>query len=376
MARAHSFGNLQNSNEDDIPDWLDQFSDQIVKVESGRDLTIRPVGPVLVLGQHWPKIPKSGTSTPPLWCPRFDPGEQKFVQDRPCPLHEDFEEKAQKRLLFCAIVRDWQTGRRGRDNPIGIISLPGSVTADLLKIMKINRHDITDPEKGCDIMVSYDKSAAPAQKWGVQRVEATTLTDEEQAFEVPDLEASSPDFSDPEVAAEYARLMRSKMARWSYYVKPLNNGKRGWDGYKWALDGKPYTTFSELAGDKADKQDDQPRSSRRQEARARPVDDDAPVRRRPVDDDDPSPEAEPAPARQARQARDPDVEDAGDAPPPPARKPNGPRAHADWTAQYGIKWVVQADGQQPACYGDFAQEPKCRQCPLRKPCLEGETEAG
>lgn len=376
MARTHGFGDVQNHQEDEVPDWLDQFRDQMVKFESGRDTVVRPVGPVLVMAQHWPKIPKSGTNTPPLWCPRFDPAEQKFVNERPCPLHEDFEEKAQKRLIFAAVVRDWQTGRRGRDNPIGIVTLPGSLTADLLKIFKINKRDMADPKRGCDIMISYDKTAAPAQKWSAHRVDVAPLTDEEQQYELPDLESVSPDFSSDEVAAEYARLMRDKMARWSYYVKPLNNGKRGWDGYKWAKDGKPYTQFAELAGEKAAGQDDTPKGGRQERQSRRPVDDDElPPRRKPVDDDDlpartrPVDDEDAPPARRA-QARDPD-EDQADAPPAP-KKRNGPRQYAEWTEEHGVKWIVQGDGQQPACFGEFAGEPKCKKCPLRKECLEGE----
>ncbi len=433
MAKAHGFTGLNpNQNNEDEVILQDFLADQnVVKFEgAGKTrFTIRPVGPVLVLARHWPKSPKSGKTMPPIWCPKFDVTTQKFDDKRVCPLHDDFADKAQKVLVFAGIVREWQDGKGKKANPVGVMIVPGSLANDIIEIVhSVNKGDVADPKKGCDLLFSYDKTAAAAKKWGVQRIERTPLTEEEVQYETPDLEALSPAFDDPSFAAEYAQALRTKMVRVGYYVKDLDNGKDGWDGFKKDADGEPFTNFPALVG-KQQGDDDEPRPSRRDrddrssssssKSSKRPSDDDGdaddderPARKRPVDDDEdeqpakpaakkkpvepepveedaededppfetdtkpkgkpkPQPEPEPEPEDEAEEAEE---EEAPPPPPKKAAKPKadsgGPEAHKAWTADAGVKWITHPkQGAVPDCYGDYLGEPKCRKCPKRQECL-------
>lgn len=336
MAKTHGFVGLNPSqnNEDDaiLQDFLAEQN--VVKFEgAGKTrFTIRPVGPVMVLARHWPKAPKSGKTMPPIWCPKFDLSTQKFDDKRVCPLHDDFNDKAQKVLVFAGIVREWQDGKQKKANPVGVMIVPGSLANDIIEIVvRVQKNDdIADPKKGCDLLFSYDKTAAAAKKWGVQRIERTPLTEEEIEYDVPDLEELSPAFDDTDFCSEYAQALRSKMVRIGYYVKALDNGKDGWDGFKKDPDGEPFSNFPELAGNQKgddteprrrdrDDRDSSSSSDKQPPKRARPVDDDADeevveakeekpaAKKRPVDDDD-----------------DDDDDEADEQPPKPAKKKPAP----------------------------------------------------
>jgi hypothetical protein len=409
--KSISFADLQaSSNDDEIKDWLD--GQEIIKLDASvKTLDLRPVGPIIPLGRHWPKSIKSGSTCPPLYCPKFNMQTQKFDLSNVCHMHDDFDDRANKILVFACIVRQWQVGKKAKQNPVGIMVLPGGMQKQLIELVGINKADLSDYEKGCDIRVTFDKDAAGPQKWSVNRTDRTKVTDEEREYDIPDLDALAPDFENPEYTETYLKGMRTKMAKWGYYVKPLNNGKSGWEAFRKVAEGEPYTKFPELTGDVTDSDVSEPHRNDVPVAAAvsrRPVaDSDMPPRSRPVDTGA-ARAAKAAPAKVAEDVASDDedapaaslagIEDDEDAPfdaddatpvvkaapaakPAPAAAPKaaakappkssaGPEEHEVWTQKYSIKWLASADGtDKPECIGTFAGAPKCRNCPLKSECL-------
>ena len=396
--KSISFTDLQTATQDDdIKDWLE--GQEMVKFEGVKSLDIRPVGPLMAMARHWPKSIKTGTTCPPCYCPRFDMATQKFDTNKPCPLHEDFEDKAQKVLIFSCIVRQWQTGKKAKQNPVGVLVLPGSLQGDLVSIVGINKADISDYDKGCDLRVTYDKDAPGPKKWSVQRADRTPLNDDERDYDVPDLDAKAPDFGDAAFTADYVKSLKVKMAKWGYYVKPLNNGKAGWDAFKKSVDGQPYKQFPELSADgsaldvEPRRNDVAPERNNQTRRLVAVSDDDLPVQRaRPVDT---GARAARTPAKPVEEVSASDAEDAPagslsvdeedgapfDLDETPATKPAkkavvantaGPEEHAVWTKKHSIQWAAsgKADGEdRPDCFSVFAGGPKCRYCPFKPDCL-------
>ena len=397
--KSISFADLQaNTNDDEIKDWLEGH--EIIKFDSSvKALDVRPVSPIIPVARHWPKSVKSGATCPPCYCPRYNMQTQKFDKsDNPCPLHDDFDDKAQKILVFACIVRQWQTGKKAKQNPVGIMVIPGGLQKELVSIVEINKGDLSDFNKGCDLRISFDKEVQGPQKWSIQRANTVPLTEEEREYDIPDLDAMAPDFDNPAYTAEYVKGMKSKMAKWGYYVKPLNNGKSGWEGFKKTPEGQPYTQFSELGAGSGGAYDDA--TPHRNDVAAAPVqarravvaDDDMPVQRaRPVDtgkvkapvaramDNDDAP---PAASLAGDDDDDSPFVDDDDAPPPAkpaaAKKPavkaksGGPEEHAAWSTKHTIQWAAsdKAEGEErPECFSVFAGAPKCRNCPVKNDCL-------
>lgn len=319
--------------DDDWKDWMDGLP--MISFKEVSQYTLRPLTPMLMMARHWPKSLQSGKNCPPIWCPKFNSETQKFDLDLPCHLHDDFGDrwKAQKCIIFGALVREWQ--EEGKKNPTGLVVLPGSASIALVQIVGINKYDIADPVKGCDLSVINAKDAAPAQQWQIQRVDRTPLTEDEKKFKLPDLDKLSPDFGDAKYLKDFSAAMKRKLAAFSYYVSPKEEGGEGWEGYKKDREGQPYTDFPELValvGDgkqggskdaepkrKARSNDDEPQRGGGKLTRHHDVvdDDDAPPpskkpRPKPPEDD----EAEAAASDEGEQ----ESESAEDTP-PPAKKP-------------------------------------------------------
>jgi hypothetical protein len=325
MVKAFNSKNLKEHGrfEDDMPDWMDD----LVKIsfKETRQLTLRPVTPMIMMARHWPVSLTSGKNCPPIWCPKFNSETQKFDLDYACHMHDDFGErwKAQKVIIFGAIVREWQED--GKKNPVGLIVLPGSTSVALVQIVGINKYDISDPQKGCDINVVNAKDAPPANQWQIQRTERTPLTDAEKAYKIPDLDKLSPDFGDPKFLAMFSKEMKRKLANFGYYVSPKDNDEEGWAAYKKDVGGQPYTDFPELAalvGDGKKDKDGKPSDSKKKKR----ADDDAPaggkLRRQHeiVDDEDEAPPAKKSKAPPVDDDDDEADEDDEDEKPAPKKK--------------------------------------------------------
>lgn len=435
MAKTFGSQNLKEHGryDDDWKDWMDGLPN--ISFKETRQLTLRPITPMLMLARHWPRSLQSGKNCPPIWCPKFNEETQKFDLTLPCHLHDDFGDrwKAQKVIIFGAIVREWQ--EEGKKNPVGLITLPATASVTLVQIVGINKYDIADPQKGCDINVVNAKDAQPANQWQIQRTDRTPLTDDEKKYKVPDLDKLSPDFKNEKYFKEFTAAMKRKLAMFSYYVSPKPEGGDGWAGYKKDAKGQPYTDFPELAelvGD-GKSNDAEPKRKKRGD------DDDAPrgqssgklKRQHDVVDDD---EEEAAPPKKTKPKPPPDdeddaveedeeaaVEEEEDTPPPKKTKPKPPKDEEEeapfeaeedeaeeeeeapppkpkpkalkqieplegyeaWSANPAkdgsvspIVWKIGEEGTPvPKCFGVFAGAAKCKGCPVRKPCMAADAES-
>lgn len=419
--------------DDDWKDWMDGLP--MISFKETRQYTLRPITPMLMMARHWPKSLQSGKNCPPMWCPKFNSETQKFDLTLPCNLHDDFGDrwKAQKTIIFGAIVREWQ--EEGKRNPVGLISLPGSASITLVQIVGINKYDVADPAKGCDINVVNAKDAPPASQWQIQRTDRTPLTEDEKKYKVPDLDKLSPDFGNEKYLKEFTAAMRRKLGYFSYYVTPKPEGGDGWAGYKKDPKGQPYTDFEELVELVGDGKSNDAEPKRK--SRGHDDDDDRSSRRRSRDDDDrdsgklkrqhdvvddeddppppakktkPKPpvdededaaaeddaeeEAPPAKKPKPKPPKDEDDDppfDADDAeeeeaapPPPKAKKAVAPlEGYEEWSANpakdgsvSAMVWKIGEEGTAvPKCFGVFAGAPKCKGCPVRKPCMASDAES-
>ena len=415
MVKAFSSKNLREHGkyDDDMKDWLDELPQ--ISFKETRQLTIRPVTSFIMMARHWPVVLTNGKNTPPMWCPKFNSETQKFDLDYACCLHDDFGDrwKAQKTIIFAAIVREWQED--GKKNPVGIIVLPGSTSSTLVQIVGINKYDVSDQQKGCDLSVVYAKEAAAAQRWQIQRTDRSPLTDEEKAYRIPDLEKVSPDFGDPSFLAMYAKETKRKLSNFAYYVTPKGNDAEGWDAYKKDVNGQPYTDFPDLlalVGDGKDKDgkdgkdapkkksfEDQPKKLTRKhdvvddeeedtpppkKAKAPPPDDEdddvpPPVKKKaaPVEDDE---EEDAPPPKKSKPAKDDEAEAPfepdEEKPAPKKLKVLGPLDGAeDWSETFSIQWKKNDEGDTvPKCFGVFAGAKKCKACPVKKACTAADSE--
>ncbi len=338
--RSVKWDALATTGDDENKDWLQASGAQQIKWSETPEVVIRPIGPILFMARHWPKSLMSGKNTPPIWCPKYNPLTNKFEDDRQCVMHDDFKDnwKAQKTIIFAAIVRDWQAdGSTPRKNPIAVMTFSWQAKDLLNKIVAINKFDISDPEKGCDISITYNAAAkGNTPRYLMMRTDRTPLTDAEKAMvdgtgkvKMPDLDKISPDFGDVEFTTEYNQQMKAKLAMFAYYVsrKDEDVAGEGWDGFKKDVNGKPYTKFAELIGlvdDGSKKTNDKPKRRRDED------DDDAPPARNkpPRDDDDADPELQrrrvvddDAPAPKRNKPRDDDEGSGDDDPEPEAKKP-------------------------------------------------------
>lgn len=396
MAKTLKSSSLKDQGKfgDEMKDWLD--GQQMINFKEVRDRTLRPVSGFLVMARHWPVSLQSGKMCPPMWCPKLDSETQKFDASHRCHLHDDFGDRwrAQKVIIFAAIVREWQ--EENKKNPVGIIVLPGSMTQTLVKIVSINKYDVSDPAKGCDLSVTNAKEASAANRWQIQRTEKTPLTDEERQLVVPDLDKISPDFNDPAYFEEFSKSSKQKLANFFYYVTPRPEGGVGWEGYMKDVRGRPYTDFPELVdlvgdgkGSSGGSSDDKPKRRRHEEDDDRPRkatskaskrdddeddEDDAKLKRRHVTDDDDEDAVADVVAAQTNKRH----KDSEELPFEPDDKPKKMKVmplegYEEWSSDHMISWKNGPDGTPvPKCLGAYASATKCKRCPVRNLCLSSD----
>jgi hypothetical protein len=351
------------------PSWEDEV--QFMEFPDGKLVMIRLVGNINVMARHWIKT-LSGKMFP-QWCPQMNPTTEEWETSRPCPAHDDFDDRAQKMLVGNCIVRSIQD--RGHDNPVRGLMLPHAVNEDLLAIYEmIGNVDPADPEKGVDLGIKYNSKAVGNKKWTIQRGNDTPLKKSELAYEYYDFDNIIPNFDDPKVAAEYAKRMKDSMARNKYYVVQEQHVPEGtrdpFKFFKGDINGQPWTDFQELvdfrndaAGDKATTVK---KTARGDDSVERRVDDDEPPARIRHDDDD----APPAKSKR-RDADDDDAppakskrRDADDDDAPPAKSKAS--VHPD-----GLKSKQHPKhGEVPTCFEQYTGEPKCHRCPSRMSCID------
>jgi len=379
------------------PKWEDAV--QFIEFPDNKLVLLRIVGDIEVLSRHWIKT-ITGKSFP-AWCPQFDSVEEVWDERRPCPAHDDFQDKAQKVIIGNAIIRSLQ--ERGEDSPVRGFMLPHATNDDLRAIAELIKIDPADKEKGVDIAVKYNPKAAGNKKWSLQRGNETPLTKEEQKYDYYDFTKIVPNFAEAKIAAEYAKRMKESMARSKYYVvqeQRIPEGARDpFKYFKGDVNGKPWTDFSELVDFRNDTQsdkaqthkktgDDEPEEKIDEGPRSRMKhedDDDPPARttkKAPVDEEEAPPaktklavvkdDDEAPPAKTKPKAED------DEAPPPAKTKPKAEEEAPAKAKQDGythpdanIKSMVHVKfGSVPVCFEKYTGEPKCHRCPIRSKCID------
>jgi len=359
--------------EDDV-EWV-QFPD-------GKQILIRVVGDVEVLARHWIKTLSGKTF--PMWCPQLNSEEEKFDSKRPCPAHDDFDEKAQKVLVGNCIVRSLQ--ERGDDNPVRGFMLPHAVNDDIVAITEIIKSDPADPEKGVDLAVRYNSKTPGNKKWGIQRGDTTPLTKKEKAYNFYDFPNLAPNFKDDEVVAQYAKAMKEAMARNKYYVvqeQRVPEGARNpFKFFKGDANGRPWHEFKELvafrneqAGE--DAQTHKVRGSKDDDGVEETIhdDDEAPPTKKskPVDDDDEAP-----PTKKSKPVDDDDeappkkskpVDDDDEAPPKKAKDDSEESSNVHPDSSIGTR-EHEKFGTVPECFEQYIGKAKCHKCPVRAKCID------
>jgi len=349
-----------------------------------KQILVRVVGDVVVLARHWIKTLTNKTF--PAWCPQFDSQQEIYDSKRPCPAHDDFSEKSQKVIVGKCIVRSLQ--ERGDDNPTRAFMLPHAILDDFNAISEIIKCDPADPEKGVDLAIKFSPKAQGNKKWGAQRGDTTALTKDELKYDYPKLEEGViPDFSDPEIAAQYAKSMKTSMARNKYYVvqeERVPEGARDpFKFFKGSDQGKPWHHFPELvdfrndqAKDKVETthkvtKDDDVEASIKDEPRAEfkkrdPEEESPPAKK----EAKPAPEDDAPPPAKKEAAKEPETEEA-----PPAKKEvvkevakdAKPGVHPDASIK---SKEHPKHGTVPECFENYDGKQKCQRCPVRSKCID------
>lgn len=326
--------------------WEDELD--IYQFPPDKMVLVRMVGDVEILARHW--IETLSQKRFPAWCPRLD-ADENFDHSRPCPAHQDFPDtiRAQKVILGNMIVRSLQ--ERGDPEPVRSFFLPHAANEDLLQIAELIHADPADLKKGVDLAIKYSPKTPGNKKWTIQRGDTTPLTKEELGYRYPELISIVPDFSDPEVATQYAKKMKEGMARHKWYVvQEANVPSNARDPYKYFrgdVNGDPRTEFAVLT---PSGKEDEPEPPRRRQFRERDAEDPRPEGQRRQAEP-----ASPTPPKQA--AWDPDDDD--DLPGDLGNNPPAKEAPAKQDAS-----------GDPECFAQYDGTSKCMDCAARSRCID------
>lgn len=289
---------------------------QLAEFPHGKWVRIRLFGDTYPYGTHWVKTKKKdgGEATFPTPCLAFDgtTGRKDSTLDCPWCDHTGKEIRFSTDYFVNGIMRglkaprdlteptdeEAESGLKQMDSdtwtPIRAVRMPSSLARSVKELKSLNVHEtesgsenfsVLHPKFGCDILVKFNKDAAPAQRYTVQLSDKTPLTKAEKAYLIWDL-------SDLQ------------------QVPSLEETK------------KEYTSWSKRNGHSSEDGDDDDDGAPKKPKSKRPAvedDDDAPPpkaksKRPPVDDDD-----EDAPPVKSKPKRPPVEDDDEDEPPPPKK---------------------------------------------------------
>lgn len=207
------FGSLNTGNSKEARP--EEIVDMIKLTKDFKNL--RLVGDVHGYAQHWIEIvTQKGTFSIPKVSLNYDSNTDTFDQTIEDPYDKIPNPKRTSRVYFVnAIDRDAQedkprraerpdrderrSGLKNRKSkswtPVGVLRVTGGVAGMLKNLMQMNKHkvkgkvqecEISDPDYGCDIFISYDDKAKP-NAYQVQKGDASPLTDEEKGYLLWDL---------------------------------------------------------------------------------------------------------------------------------------------------------------------------------------------
>jgi hypothetical protein len=350
--------------------WEDEV--EWFKFPDDRMVLVRFVGDLEVLARHWIKT-MSGKMFP-TWCPRMD-SEEEWRHERPCPAHADFEDKAQKMLIANAIIRQMQ--ERGDPNPVKGVMLPHAVNEDLSAISELIKADVADPADGVDIAIKFSSKAIGNKKWSLQRGDRTPLTEQENRYRFFDFGKIVPNFTDKEVAAQYAKTMREAMGRQKYYVVPDGrvpaNARDPFKYFRGDARGQPWNEFAVLVdyknaekGDSAGtyrvsggRRDGETETLYEENEASREQSGGGEVAERAVRSEESVRQSDAATGQAADDGRDVAESAAGSG-----------TVHPD-----GIADIEHPEhGTVPECFGTYSGIEKCSRCPIRSRCVDNSDE--
>jgi len=185
---------------------------------------VRIIGQPAVYAQHWISIetPNGKKVNIPRTVPNFDPATDSFDDTISDPYKNIPNDVSTRKMYFVnVIVRDDQddrprklhpptrtekkSGYKSKDSkawtPVKVLRMPTSVVRDIQRIITMNKHkvegrvrefELSHPVYGCDIFISFDKSAAGSAMYSVQKGDKSKLTKEEKAYLVWNLNGLIP----------------------------------------------------------------------------------------------------------------------------------------------------------------------------------------
>lgn len=158
---------------------------------------------------------KQEQATKPVYCLAWDFDKGRPDPDKECPYCNaklDLREESYVEVISRTAqdnppaknkpsAKESKTGVKDNDNdgswtPVRVWRLNNTTIGALQKLETLNKRKvdgkaqpvpIDDPEYGCDVYVMYDASAAPSQRYSVQKDERTPITEEEEELLVWDV---------------------------------------------------------------------------------------------------------------------------------------------------------------------------------------------
>ena len=259
------------------PAWDDVIKQRRFKPENGKRYRVRLIGDSETVMRHWANTPTGGAFT--LLCPKYNiPGEDLSLP-HVCDMHDVFQDYGQRLILVNAIVREYQKSE-DPDGGLRVIEFPTSLIEQITTITDAIGCELTDPENGWDILVSYDKKIQGPQKWTLTSTPTKTasgngpspLKDSEHpdspkcvlpwvnfADAVPDFHGLRTDIPPGEAkkyqkeayerAEQYSREMHTELARAGYFLNqehPRVDPRNPYLAFKGDPDGKPFFEFQDL----------------------------------------------------------------------------------------------------------------------------------
>lgn len=347
---------------EDAVEWVD-FLD-------GKSHMLRLVGLATVSGRHWVNT-KTGKFFP-VWSTKFNPDSEEMDLPNPDPMYDDFGRWPQKVMIINVIDRNLQ--KKGNPNPVRGAILPDTIQETLLEISNLIDADLADTEHGVDLSIRFNPQGSGTNKWVVASGRTTPLqphedpSSDECDYAYYNFDDLYPDFTDAEVAAEYAKEVKKSMARNLYYVKraddvELDPDDNPWDAYKGDPTGQPYTTVAELEewpkpGDRNKKKKGGGSSKKKSENY--------------YEEDESENTSRKTKSKKRETSDDSDAEEEEEYTPPKSNKKKAePKSDDDNQVHPDIANIDHPDhGVVPECYTQYDGTPKCKKCPVRSDCLQ------
>jgi hypothetical protein len=215
FSRNRTFSDTKGKTGSDKAPRVEELV-EVLKLRSKKWTPLRLVGSVFSYGQHWlPIVTKEGKETNfPKVCLAYDDEIEEKDSEKACP-YCDLIDYIQVHYYVNVIVRELEedvparirqtpeekkTGFKDMNSdswtPVRVLRLPAGAVAKLNQLSELNLHGpkgkrvsypLSDEQYGRDVMVMYDKDAAPANQYTFQLGEPTVLEEDYLLWNVENL---------------------------------------------------------------------------------------------------------------------------------------------------------------------------------------------